>query len=132
MHKAQLALFLSLLDALFNWNAPMGTTVAPFDSALPGTLPILKWECVRLAIKAALALKCSQISQTLIFDRKHYDYWDLPSGYQITQKRLPLATRGSVVIRSSLATVPIRQVHLEQVLKAQAYGTLLTFPSISG
>lgn len=59
--------------------------VAPFDAALPGSLPRLQREPVRLAIRACLALQC-EVAETTTFDRKHYFYPDLTSGYQITQK----------------------------------------------
>jgi hypothetical protein len=59
--------------------------VAPFDAALPGALPSLQREPLTLALRACLALEC-QIATTMSFDRKHYFYPDLPSGYQITQK----------------------------------------------
>lgn len=61
--------------------------VAPFDVAAPGALPVINGECVQLAYRAARALSCKDLSDTLVFDRKHYLYHDLPHGYQITQKR---------------------------------------------
>ncbi len=42
-------------------------------------------EPVRLALLAALALN-SDINPRSTFDRKHYFYPDLPSGFQVTQK----------------------------------------------
>lgn len=59
--------------------------VAPFDAALPGTLPRLEKESVYLALRACIALDCS-IGDVVTFDRKHYFYPDLPNGFQITQK----------------------------------------------
>jgi aspartyl-tRNA(Asn)/glutamyl-tRNA(Gln) amidotransferase subunit B len=59
--------------------------VAPFDVALPGSLPSLQKEPLQLALRACLALEC-EIADTMSFDRKHYFYPDLTSGYQITQK----------------------------------------------
>jgi aspartyl-tRNA(Asn)/glutamyl-tRNA(Gln) amidotransferase subunit B len=48
-------------------------------------LPVLNKEAVLLAVKAALVLGCT-VNHTSSFDRKHYFYKDLPSGYQITQQ----------------------------------------------
>lgn len=42
-------------------------------------------KCVDLGLRTALALNCS-INRRSSFDRKHYFYSDLPSGYQITQQ----------------------------------------------
>lgn len=65
--------------------AQHNTLVAPFDAALPGSLPTLQMEPLLLALKACLAFKCD-IAPLSLFDRKHYFYQDLTSGYQITQK----------------------------------------------
>jgi aspartyl-tRNA(Asn)/glutamyl-tRNA(Gln) amidotransferase subunit B len=99
-----------------DWRAVMNSQVALFDSATPGTMPRLNWECVKLALRAALIFNCTTIAPRLLFDRKHYDYWDLPAGYQITQHRQPLAKNGHVTLNSSHnINIRIRQIHLEQV-----------------
>lgn len=100
-------------DAKVEWKAPINSRVALFDCATPGTLPKLNSQCVKLAILAARATNCNLASK-LIFDRKHYEHWDLPAGYQITQKRLPLATGGAITIDQN-RKIKIKQIHLEQV-----------------
>lgn len=69
--------------------------VSLFDASVPGTLPVLNRKCVELAIRTALALSCT-INEVSTFDRKHYFYADLPTGYQITQLRQPLANDGVI------------------------------------
>lgn len=56
-----------------------------------GTLPVLNQEAVRQAVRTGLALGC-RISPRSRFERKHYYYYDLPQGYQITQQDSPVAT----------------------------------------
>lgn len=69
--------------------------VSLFDAAIPGTLPVLNRKCVELGVMTALALSC-RVNEVSTFDRKHYFYADLPSGYQITQQRAPLANDGVI------------------------------------
>lgn len=69
--------------------------VSLFDAAVPGTLPVLNRKCVELGIMTALALSC-RVNEVSTFDRKHYFYADLPTGYQITQQRAPLASDGVI------------------------------------
>ncbi|KAF8638583.1 hypothetical protein AX17_002125 [Amanita inopinata Kibby_2008] len=89
--------------------------VVPFDAAFPGTLPKLNHKCVDLAVRTALALR-SNIQTRSSFDRKHYFYSDLPSGYQITQHYAPIAIGGQldVIVPGSTFTVRIKQIQLEQ------------------
>lgn len=71
------------------------TTVCPICMGHPGTLPVVNAEAVAKSIKASLAINCT-IQLDNHFDRKHYFYPDLPSGYQISQYDFPLAKGGSV------------------------------------
>lgn len=71
------------------------TTVCPVCMGHPGTLPVVNGAAVQKAIKAGLAIKCS-INEDCHFDRKHYFYPDLPSGFQISQYDFPIASSGSV------------------------------------
>jgi aspartyl-tRNA(Asn)/glutamyl-tRNA(Gln) amidotransferase subunit B len=74
-------------------GAPANSLVCPVCLGLPGALPTINEEAVRLAIRAALALgfRVEPISE---FVRKQYFYPDLPKGYQITQYAHPLARDG--------------------------------------
>ena len=74
-------------------SSPPNTLLSPFDLALPGSLPVLNFDCVEKALVAATVLKC-RINDTSRFERKHYFYPDNPSGYQITQNRWPIASEG--------------------------------------
>ncbi|KAJ7175695.1 glutamyl-tRNA amidotransferase [Mycena filopes] len=87
--------------------------VSPFDAAFPGTLPKLNQECVDLALRTAVALG-SDIQTRSSFDRKHYFYSDLPSGYQITQHYAPIALGGGLLIPNRDSAIRIKQIQLEQ------------------
>lgn len=87
------------------------SVVGPFDIALPGYYPVLDEECLDLALRAAHLFGC-QVRRKFTFDRKHYNYPDLPHGYQITQFREPYAYNGSVRVNEAL-TVPIEKIQIE-------------------
>ena len=85
--------------------------VSPVDYALPGMLPRLNGEAVRLAILAGRAMNC-KINAYSRFDRKHYFYPDSPKGYQITQFYHPIIGEGYVELPSG-GRVRIEHAHLE-------------------
>lgn len=95
-------------------EAPPNTLVNHIDFGLPGALPVLNKEAVRLAAKVAFALgtKPQKFSK---FDRKHYFYPDLPMGYQITQFDEPIVLGGSINIEidGETKTIGITRAHLE-------------------
>ena len=71
----------------------------PVDLGLPGVLPVLNGNAVKMAIKFGLAIG-AKINQESIFDRKNYFYPDLPKGYQISQFEKPIVGEGKVTIDS--------------------------------
>ncbi|KAM6971938.1 glutamyl-tRNA(Gln) amidotransferase subunit B, mitochondrial [Aplochiton taeniatus] len=104
------------------FSAPPNSLVSFFDASLPGTLPVLNRRCVEAAVMTALALNC-HINSRSLFDRKHYFYADLPTGYQITQQRRPIAVDGRLTYshlggrkRNQVVTKTVRiiQIQLEQ------------------
>lgn len=90
------------------------TRFSAFDAAFPGTLPKVNPKCVLLGLRAALALNCT-IENRSSFDRKHYFYSDLPSGYQITQHYAPFALNGRLTLPKLNIPIRIKQIQLEQV-----------------
>jgi aspartyl-tRNA(Asn)/glutamyl-tRNA(Gln) amidotransferase subunit B len=97
------------------YGAPANTQVCPVCLGLPGALPVLNGEAVRLAVRTALALSCS-IRPASRFARKNYFYPDLPKGYQISQYDEPFSDRGHLEIEVAGAkkTVGITRVHMEE------------------
>lgn len=96
--------------------AEPNTTVSPICFGLPGTLPVLNKEVVKLTVRAGLALN-AQINLLSRFERKHYFYPDLPKGYQITQLAEPTIGPGSVTIRledGSEKQIRIHHAHIEE------------------
>jgi aspartyl-tRNA(Asn)/glutamyl-tRNA(Gln) amidotransferase subunit B len=101
-----------------SFGDPPNTHTCPVCLGLPGALPVLNAEAVRLAVRAALALDC-EIAAESIFARKNYFYPDLPKGYQISQYDRPLAQRGKLAITSEgdaggMREVGITRVHMEE------------------
>jgi aspartyl-tRNA(Asn)/glutamyl-tRNA(Gln) amidotransferase subunit B len=82
-----------------SFGDPPNTHTCPVCLGLPGALPVLNAEAVRLAVRAALALDC-EVAAESVFARKNYFYPDLPKGYQISQYDRPLALRGKLAITS--------------------------------
>ncbi|MBQ3320546.1 Asp-tRNA(Asn)/Glu-tRNA(Gln) amidotransferase subunit GatB [Candidatus Saccharibacteria bacterium] len=85
--------------------------VSPVCYALPGMLPRLNGEAIRLAILAGRAMNC-EINPVSRFDRKHYFYPDSPKGFQITQFYQPIIGPGYVELPSGVK-IRIEHAHLE-------------------
>jgi aspartyl-tRNA(Asn)/glutamyl-tRNA(Gln) amidotransferase subunit B len=85
-----------------------------FDAGIPGMLPVLSEEPVKMALKFATAVN-SEIPDISIFERKHYFYPDLSLGYQITQQHNPIMIGGVVPIEvdGKSIEVQIEHAHLE-------------------
>jgi aspartyl-tRNA(Asn)/glutamyl-tRNA(Gln) amidotransferase subunit B len=99
------------------FGAPPNVNTCAVCLALPGTLPVLNAEAVRLGVRAAHALGCT-VNPISIFARKNYFYPDLPKGYQISQYDRPLAVNGSLRIGENADGTPIAigitRLHLEE------------------
>lgn len=81
-----------------------------------GVLPSVNGAAVRKAILLGKALNAT-VNQVISWDRKHYEYPDLPKNYQLTQFHNPVI-RGGVVEcyreDGSKFAVEIEQAHLEE------------------
>ena len=88
------------------------TRVCPRCSGLPGTLPLLNHDAVRLAAKAGFATDCT-VNNYSAFDRKNYFYPDLPKAYQITQFEHPICTDGHITVVGG-KDIRINRIHIEE------------------
>ena len=98
------------------FGAPPNTQASPVDVALPGVLPVLNRDAIRMAVTFGLAIG-AEISNECVFDRKNYFYPDLPKGYQISQFALPIVGRGDIEIQlddATTKTIGITRAHLEE------------------
>ncbi len=92
------------------------TQACSVDLGMPGVLPVLNEEVVRMAVKFGTAIG-AELSRRSIFARKNYFYPDLPKGYQISQYELPIVGLGHVDIvldDGSIKTVGVTRAHLEE------------------
>ncbi len=74
--------------------AAPNSLIDPTVLALPGSLPVMNFAAVEMAMMVGLALNCRIAAHTK-WDRKSYFYPDLPKGYQISQYDLPLCFDGT-------------------------------------
>jgi aspartyl-tRNA(Asn)/glutamyl-tRNA(Gln) amidotransferase subunit B len=99
------------------YGAEPNTQACAIDLAMPGVLPVLNHEAVRMAVKLGLAIG-AEIAPTSVFARKNYFYADLPKGYQISQYELPVVRHGEMAIEPEGAeeakTIGITRAHLEE------------------
>ncbi len=98
------------------YGAPPNTQACAIDLGMPGVLPVLNEEAVRMAVKLGLAIGAT-IAPRSVFARKNYFYPDLPKGYQISQYELPVVSGGKIEIEledGSIKTIGITRAHLEE------------------
>jgi aspartyl-tRNA(Asn)/glutamyl-tRNA(Gln) amidotransferase subunit B len=97
------------------YGAEPNTQADAVTLGLPGVLPVLNGEVVRMAVKFGLAIG-AQIAPKCVFARKHYFYPDLPKGYQISQYELPIVSRGTVTIQVDGVEkiIGVTRAHLEE------------------
>jgi aspartyl-tRNA(Asn)/glutamyl-tRNA(Gln) amidotransferase subunit B len=77
------------------YGAEPNVHVCPVCLGLPGALPVMNLEAIKMTALTGLILKCD-IAPTCKFDRKNYFYPDMPKNYQISQYDLPLCLNGEV------------------------------------
>lgn len=91
------------------------SNVDPVCLGLPGALPVLNKEAVRMAVMAGLALNC-KIRLQSVFSRKNYFYPDLPKGYQISQFDKPICEDGflDIEVNGKIKRIGITRIHMEE------------------
>ncbi|MDH5327002.1 MAG: Asp-tRNA(Asn)/Glu-tRNA(Gln) amidotransferase subunit GatB [Gammaproteobacteria bacterium] len=98
------------------YGAQPNTQACAVDLGLPGVLPVLNTEAVRMAAKFGLAIG-AKVAPRSVFARKNYFYPDLPKGYQISQYELPIVDGGHIDIEledGSVKTIGVTRAHLEE------------------
>jgi aspartyl-tRNA(Asn)/glutamyl-tRNA(Gln) amidotransferase subunit B len=98
------------------YGAEPNTQACAIDLGLPGVLPVLNREAVRMAVMFGLAIG-AEVARRSVFARKNYFYPDLPKGYQISQYELPVVQKGQLTIDLEDGTskvIGITRAHLEE------------------
>lgn len=97
------------------YGAAPNTQACAVDLGLPGVLPVLNKEAVRMAVKFGLAID-AEIAPRSVFARKNYFYPDLPKGYQISQFELPVVGLGhlDIEVDGEIKRVGVTRAHLEE------------------
>ncbi len=98
------------------YGAEPNTQACAIDLGLPGVLPVLNREVVRMAVTFGLAIGAA-VARRSVFARKNYFYPDLPKGYQISQYELPVVQNGQLTIDLDDGTskvIGITRAHLEE------------------
>lgn len=97
------------------YGAEPNTQANAVDLALPGTLPVLNKEVMRLATRFGLAINAT-INKKSVFERKNYFYPDLPKGYQTSQLELPIVEHGElfITVNGEEKRIGVTRAHLEE------------------
>jgi len=108
------------------YGAEPNTHTCPTCLGLPGALPVMNGEALRLTARAGLMLGCN-IPEVCKFDRKNYYYPDMPKNYQISQYDQPLCLGGGVPLHETAypkdaqktiatpgKTIRLTRIHLEE------------------
>jgi len=97
------------------YGAEPNTQACAVDLGLPGVLPVLNEEAVRMAVIFGMAIDAS-IAPYSVFARKNYFYPDLPKGYQISQFELPIVGNGhlDIEVDGISKRIGVTRAHLEE------------------
>ena len=98
------------------YGAEANTQTCPVCLGMPGSLPVLNREAVRMAVMMGQAVE-AQVHGRSVFARKNYFYPDLPKGYQTSQYELPIIEHGRLRIEpedGEPKTVGITRIHMEE------------------
>src|SRR5213596_872735 len=121
------------------FGAGPNTHTCPVCLGLPGALPVMNREALRMTALTGLMLGCD-ITPMCKFDRKNYFYPDMPKNYQISQYDMPLCTNGSVPLhdlayprdaQKNIAT-PDKEVHLVRIHLEEDVAKSFHFESTTG
>ena len=99
-----------------NFGALPNTQACNVDLAMPGVLPVLNEEVLKMAVKLGIALN-ARINSPTSFARKNYFYPDSPKGYQISQMDSPIVEGGYLDIEledGSIKRIGVTRAHLEE------------------
>ncbi|KAK2197028.1 bifunctional Aspartyl-Glutamyl-tRNA(Gln) amidotransferase [Babesia duncani] len=88
------------------------TNTCPVCLGQDGATPYLSPLALLYGIAASKAFDC-QVTNEIKFDRKVYQYVDLPKGYQISQTLSPLGVNGHVELKGG-RRINIQQIQLEE------------------
>lgn len=92
------------------------TNICPVCTGQMGALPAVNKEAVKKAIYFGKAVK-AHINERITWDRKHYEYPDLPKNFQLSQFQNPIIKNGTVQCfreDGSVFEVTLEQVHIEE------------------
>src|SRR3989344_575092 len=93
-------------------EAEPNTNICPRCTGMPGAKPMLpNKEAVDRALAIALMLDCQIPTEPVLFQRKHYDWPDMPYGYQKTMSGSYSVPTG---VKGEFNGVGIWQVHIEE------------------
>jgi len=98
------------------FGAEPNTQACNIDLGMPGVLPVLNKQAVRMAVRFGLAIE-AELGRRSVFARKNYFYPDLPKGYQISQFELPIVGKGHVEIvldDGLVKNIGVTRAHLEE------------------
>lgn len=119
------------------FGAEPNTHVCPVCLGLPGALPVMNAEALRMTALTGLMLNCN-IGTISKFDRKNYFYPDMPKNYQISQYDLPFCLGGEVPLEDSAypkdAQIehPGKAVHLVRIHLEEDVAKSFHFESSTG
>ncbi|MEO5719571.1 MAG: Asp-tRNA(Asn)/Glu-tRNA(Gln) amidotransferase subunit GatB [Chthoniobacterales bacterium] len=121
------------------FGAEPNSLTCPTCLGLPGALPVMNEEALRLTTLTGLMLGC-EIAPVCQFDRKNYFYPDLPKNYQISQYQTPLCANGRVPLHlfaypkdaQKDLTEPDKEVHLVRIHLEEDVAKSFHFESSTG